>query len=1142
MLAFLTMLSMIPAATPPVDGHPPASAFQLISECSLAKHGGIPFPVDLDGDGRAEILWLQSPGLFHSKVFDKPPWQGRFSDEERAHFCLTATDAQGKVLWRIGEPWQGERPFVTHSAERALDFADIDGDGALEIVCVRRDEVLVINATTGEIKRSTKAPADNPQIVQLAHTGPGPGDWTILVKNAESAYPPHEYANPAWFYSPDLTLLKTADYLGAGHMPVVADVDGDGFDEFIVGFNLVDHDLATVWTFQPVPEDIWDAGEMHADDIVLGELGGKPCVVVAASDTFYVLDAATGELLWKRKGTHPQHCQIGRFMPGLDGTQAFVHNKRAELQLFDAKGEELWQMMPPRNFPLGAAEPCKKQQFHVFDPTTQLCGMGPEGTDLLIFTDGGWPYVIDGTGKRCLELPYTENTKQDWGDVPGRPDDYGYGFYARVADFDGDGAVEVLINDRRFTWLYKPAGAFEAGALPRSDARVLHVDFENYQDGVVQALNAGVRWLGDPFANREEGTVEITRGFSFSGNRCAHVETAKPDQIGRVRLQKRYDMPDVEGDAVVEVVFRPVEADATDLDDLTVWSSGRAGLTLFANGTAKTGTYRLDVLHGGAPGNNDPARTDSVATNLKQDEWVRIVMCRKVENGMVSLWAGRPDGEAYVGAFPDLNPHAPLSRAEIGDTSEDKHRGSGFWDDIRIGSLLEERGGVAPPEPRLRDVSQELPEVKVPFVVGRQKFLFVDDAIIESAEDVERVLHSVKKHQDNPLIVPEHPWEGQCVLLYGAVIRDLDTGKLRMWYLAWGKHVGKPTFICYAESDDGLTWTKPNLGLVEYEGSKDNNILMPGWSQTTIIYDPHDKDPSRRYKGVLRLNGTRGFFSPDGFHWDDQGIILEQAYDGTTVHWDPVDDKWVAMVKIFRDGKRARGYAESNDFLHWTDTYFMLTVDDQDQPGDQMYAVYMFPYEGVYFGLLRMYNTKNDKIDVQLMTSRNAKHWDRSIRTPFIPTADERGTWDFGNNAVPSTPPIRVGDELWFYYCGRSTLHDVVPNDGAIGLGTLRLDGFFSMKAGANGGTVTTKALRLDGNTLYLNANAAGGSIAVEVLDEGGTPIKLFDLDSSMAITEDSVRVAVQWKGGETLKALKDKTVRLRFHLTSADMYAFWVE
>ncbi len=1148
-VALLAVLCPVGWAT---TAAPAEVSFRLATEVSLERFGGIPFCVDLEGDGKVDVLYLQSPGLFHSDVFDVKPWKGRFSQAERDHFCLTAADAKGHVRWQIGQPWQAKRPFVTHSAERALDCADIDGDGVLEVVCARRDELIVIDGRTGTVEKTVKTQADNAQIVRLAHTGRGPRDWTILAKNAERAYRPHQYANPAWFYDPDLKLLETADYLGAGHTPLILDIDDDGLDEFVIGYNLVDHDRRTVWSFPPVPEDKWNAGEMHVDDIVVSKVGGRTCVVLAASDKAYLLDAKDGRLIWRRKDTHPQHCQVGRFHPELEGNQVFVHNKRAELVLYDAAGKELWRIMPPANFPAGRAEPCKRQKFHVFDPTTQLRGFGPKGTDLLIFTDGGWPYVIDGLGRRCLELPHTPKIAQDWGKVPGRPDDYGYGYYARVADFDGDKQPEVLINDRRFAWVYEIEKAStiprQTRSAPRSDARVLHVDLENYTDGVVQPLNAGVRWLGDPFAGRPEGTVTITKGFAFAGSRCAHVCTDRNDKIARVRLQKRFDVPVVSGDTVVEVVFRPVRDKPVDLEDLTVLETkagnGPAvGLILLAAGEATRGTYRLDVLHRDPKGGSKRVCAEGVVRDLRQTDWVRIILHRKTRRGEVDLWVGPPDRGALVGTWTDLNPKAPAARVEIGDTSTSKYRGSGYWDDLRIGGPLAAGQKPAPPEPRLRDVGKELPVIKTPIPVGRAKQLFVDDAVIASATGLKRTLHAVHKHPANPLVVADRPWEGKCVLLYGAVVRDPKTGKFRMWYLAWGKHVGLPSFICHAESEDGLHWTKPSAGLHSFRGSKDNNIVITGiTSNTTIIYDPRDPDSSRRYKGVIRGRGTRGYTSPDGIRWRDVGVVLDQAYDSTSVQWDPVGEQWIASPKIFRDGKRARGYAESKDFLHWSDTYFMMTVDDRDLPGDQMYALSIFHYETVYLGLLRMFHTSSGAVEIQLASSRNAKHWDRRIRTPFIPTTPKEGAWDYGNNAPATNPPIRVGDELWFYYSGRSTHHDVVPNTGAIGLGTLRVDGFVSMDAGASEGVLTTKPLRLTGQTLCINADAAGGKLLVEVVGQDGDVVAPFSTANCEPLTSDAIRHAVRWRGATDLASIRDRIVRLRFRLVGAKLYAFWVQ
>jgi len=1141
MTVLLAALAVVSAAVSDAEETRGAAtpSFQLVAERAIEPYGGIPFPVDLDGDGACDVLWLQSPGLFHSRVFDCPPWQGRFTEEERRHFCLTATNSAGELRWQVGEPWSGDRPFVTHSAERAVDWADIDGDGVLEVVCVRRDELLVIDGRTGAIERTQQAPADNAQIVRIAHTGPGPADWTVLVKNAEKAYEPHEYANPAWFYNGGLELLKTADYLGAGHTPLVADVDADGLDEFIIGFNLVNHDLDTLWTFRPVPAEAWDAGDMHVDDVVLG----GPSAVFAASDTTFVVDTTDGALLWKRRSTHPQHAQVGRFHPEVPGNQLFVHNKRAELQLFDADGRELWSMMPPRNFPLGAAAPCRRQQFHVFDPTTVLPGLGPAGTDLLIFTDAGWPYVIDGRGRRCIEFPYTPNAAQDWGEVPGRPDDYGYGFYARADDFDGDGRPEVLLNDRRFAWLYEIARPTSGGVPPRSDGRILNADFENYVDGVVQPLNAGVRWLGDPFAGRNEGAVAITRDFGFSGTRCAHMETHEEDQIARVRLQARFDAPRISGDVVAEVLFRPARDGAADLDDVTVWSAGRrVGLDLLANGDADSGAYRLDVVHG-VPGSGERARTDRVASGLKQHEWLRLLLHRKAAEGIVELWVGPPGREQFAGAYTDLNPDAELTSVEIGDTSEGRRQGAGYWDDVRIGGLLEPGQAVAPPEPPLRDVGRELPEIHVPIPVGREKQLFVDDAIVESATGLTRALHPVRKHPGNPLVVADRPWEGRCVLIYGAVIRDPESGSFRMWYLAWGKHVGQSSYICYAESEDGLHWVKPDLGLHEFKGSTENNIVVPNvTSNTTVIYDPRDPDASRRYKAVIRDRGTRAWLSPDGIHWRDHGVIMDQCYDSTTVHWDPAGQKWIASAKIFRDGKRARGYAESKDFFHWSDTYFMATVDERDAPDDQMYAMIVFRYESVYVGLLRVLHVESDVVDIQLATSRNAKSWDRPLRTPFIPCSPEKGTWDYGNNSPSTDPPIRVGDELWFYYSGRGTTHGEAPNTGAIGLATLRPDGFVSMDAAEEDGVLTTKPCLLQGARLYVSADAHGGSLRAELLDEAGGVIEPFSSHHCAPIDSDSIQAPLNWGEAGGLAALEGRPVRIRFHLTNAKLYGFWTE
>lgn len=183
-----------------------------------------------------------------------------------------------------------------------------------------------------------------------------------------------------------------------------------------------------------------------------------------------------------------------------------------------------------------------------------------------------------------------------------------------------------------------------------------------------------------------------------------------------------------------------------------------------------------------------------------------------------------------------------------------------------------------------------------------------------------------------------------------------------------------------------------------------------------------------------------------------------------------------------------------------------------------------------------------DKVDIQLAVSRNGKSWQRPLRNPFIPNSPTKGDWDYGNNSFATNPPLRLGDELWFYYSGRSTLHGVSPDDGAIGLGTLRVDGFVSMDAGDKEGILTSRPLRLAGDTLCVNADAAGGELRVELLTPSGQPIEPFTLASCEPITTDKIRHELRWRESRDMSKLRDRDIRIRFHLKNAQLYAFWAE
>jgi len=690
-------------------------------------------------------------------------------------------------------------------------------------------------------------------------------------------------------------------------------------------------------------------------------------------------------------------------------------------------------------------------------------------------------------------------------------------------------------------------GLLAAGALgrpteaPRADGRVLHADFEHFTDGVYAPLDAGVMTVGQQeilIPGGGDGKAEVTRDFGLSGSRCLRLTRSAEAKGVRIRLQRRWDAPAGGGETVAEFAFRAAVSEAVDLEDWLLWrgeereSGAGVGIELRARGSAAGGTYDVEVRCG------DSAPRPAAA-GLPQAGWVRFIMHRRPEQGTVDLWIGAPGEEVRIGAYRDLRADLPLDAVVVG--AGGAACGAGCWDDVRIGRPLAAGAEVAPPEPALCDAGAEAPGRPAVISVGGEHQLFVDDWLIEDLDGVTRTLHPVRKHPKNPLLVADRPWEGPAALLYGGVHRE-PGGLFRMWYLAWNSAYAREhdrpeekSFICYAESEDGLTWRKPSLGLYDYRGSKDHNIVVGyGMSNTSAFYDPRDAETP--YKIVTRQGGHRLYVSRDGLHFEDRGLTLLQGYDSTSFRWDPQREVWMASVKIIRDGKRARGYAESPDLVHWSDTCLMATVDERDLPQDQIYAMIVFPYHGLYLGLLRMYHVGDpDTVDVQLAVSRNGKRWERPIREPFIPTAAEQGAWDWGNNAPAGNAPLRVGDELWFYYSGRSVRHDAEVSDGAIGLGVLRVDGFVSVDAGDAEGALTTRRLRLGAGRLCVNADVAG-SLVVEVL--GGDGVQM----TSEPVTGDSLRHAVRWRGGADPAAVAGEPVRLRFRLRRARLYSFFVE
>ena len=212
----------------------------------------------------------------------------------------------------------------------------------------------------------------------------------------------------------------------------------------------------------------------------------------------------------------------------------------------------------------------------------------------------------------------------------------------------------------------------------------------------------------------------------------------------------------------------------------------------------------------------------------------------------------------------------------------------------------------------------------------------------------------------------------------------------------------------------------------------------------------------------------------------------------------------------------------------------------------EFYNMQVLQYEGVRIGFVTVftYDDRYCRGAVQLTFSRDGMNWERSIgRPPFLYMSEQPGDFDWGAIYAFQSPLV-VGDEIWVYYNGVGLDHNHEPLPGVegfpngVGLARLRLDGFVSMGTEARG-SLTTKPMVVRGRALMVNADAAGGSLRVEIVDEQSRPISPFESENCDPLQRDDIRHAVRWGGGPGLEALAGRTVRLRFHLENAELYSF---
>jgi hypothetical protein len=304
-----------------------------------------------------------------------------------------------------------------------------------------------------------------------------------------------------------------------------------------------------------------------------------------------------------------------------------------------------------------------------------------------------------------------------------------------------------------------------------------------------------------------------------------------------------------------------------------------------------------------------------------------------------------------------------------------------------------------------------------------------------------------------------------------------------------------------------------------------------------VFKDLRDPDPARRYKTIFKGRKISVGFSADGIHWGKAILCPEANVAGDTHNnalWVPTLGKYVGITRTWGE-KYGRQVArtESNDFLKWTKAKVVL---EGLQKNRQTYAMPVFFHGGVYLGLVAIHDQKADRVSAELTWSPDTVQWNRVCPgTPLIANSEEEMSYDWGC-VYASAYPVFLDDEIRIYYGGSDGYHGGWRN-GFLCMATLRPDGFAGYEPvdADKPGVVVTRPVSCSGNTLRITVDAAAGSIRVTAVDADGNK-----LATSKPITADATDRPVDFPDGFKLLG-QGKSIRLRFELDSAKLYAFSV-
>ncbi len=457
--------------------------------------------------------------------------------------------------------------------------------------------------------------------------------------------------------------------------------------------------------------------------------------------------------------------------------------------------------------------------------------------------------------------------------------------------------------------------------------------------------------------------------------------------------------------------------------------------------------------------------------------------------------------------------------------------------------------------------------------LGSRRELFVDHFLIDKLDNVELTLN--RPRDEGVALEFDKPWEG-LFCGYCTVIKDGDL--YRLYYRgrpSVGADGSPDEVYCYAESKDGIQWTKPELDLFPLEGHPKTNIILADAAPITHNFSPMlDARPGvpaeQRYKAIggTMNSGLIALVSADGIRWKklrEEPVIsvkmvpYKYMFDSQNLaFWSVLENKYVCFFRVFKDGIRRIARSTSDDFVTWSAPILMeYRHHGGEAPIEHLYtnqthAYFRAPHLYVSVAARFMPNRQvltdeqakainvspkyfKDTSDAVLMTSRGGSFYDRTFLGGFVRPGIGARNWVSRTN-YPALNIVQTGPTEMSVYLNQ----DYAQPTSHLHRYSMRLDGFASAQATYTGGELVTKPVTFAGNELTINfGTSAAGSIRVEIQDTNGRPIPGFSLAEATEQIGNEITRTVTWKQGSNVSALAGRPVRLRFMIKDADLYSF---